>query len=957
MKHSLIAIVSFCLSLFCSIVNAQQVTLISAGSNWKYLSNGTNQGTAWRATSFNDTSWNSGNAQLGYGDGDEATLISYGPSASNKYMTYYFRQAINISNPASYSNLVLSIKRDDGAVVYINGTKAVSSNMPNTYNYTTAASSGIEGANENVFYTYSIQSSLLVAGNNVIAVEVHQRSKTSTDVSFDLKLEGNLNVACGSPSALTTTNINSTNGTISWSSVPGASGYNVQYRISGASSWTTILSANTNIILNGLTSATNYEWNVQAVCGTVLSAFTATANFTTLSSGIDTLIKSNTAWKYLANGSNQGTAWRSSGFNDAAWPSGNAELGYGDGDEATVVSYGSNSTSKYITTYFRKTFNVANPQIYSSLTLNVVRDDGIVVYLNGSEVYRNNMPSGTIGYLTKATASIGGTDESAWNNANLNPASLLQGNNVLAVEIHQQAASSSDISFNLRLIASDQQVPPVIRRGAYLQKLTPTSIVIRWRTDKTSDSKVKYGTTLAYTDSVTDPASTTEHSVELNGLNQNTKYFYSIGTSLFTLQGDSNNNFYTAPVEGTIVPVRIWAIGDFGNGTTAQTAVRDAYVNYTGSIPTNLWIWLGDDAYETGTDAQFQTRVFEKYPQQFKQYPLYPSPGNHDYAEAGYQSNNTLGLNFPYFSIFTVPQNAEAGGIASGTPKYYSYNYANIHFISLDSYGAYNNSGSPMYQWLNNDLASNTQRWTIVYFHHTPYSKGTHNTDVSVESVDMRTNIIPLLESYHVDMVLCGHSHINERSYLIKNHYGIANSFNSGMMVSGSVNTFIKTPPFDGTVYAVCGTSGQAPGPTQVGYPMQCMAFSNNSSSCSMVIDVMGDDLAAKFLTTSGSIIDQFTISKTGSRLAAQDDAFNPSISHHPGETMISYYLTESAALKIELYNLVGEKIALFNEVPSYQEAGFYQYRLQLPSAIAKGVYILKILMNDKMYTDKMVVN
>src|SRR5262245_2284182 len=120
----------------------------------------------------------------------------------------------------------------------------------------------------------------------------------------------------------------------------------------------------------------------------------------------DTLVPTGSVWKYLDNGSNQGTAWRATSFNDSAWASGAGQLGYGDGDEATAVSYGPSSTNKYITTYFRKSFNVANPSTYASLTLAVLRDDGAVVYLNGKEVFRRKMTYGTISYTTFDTAII-----------------------------------------------------------------------------------------------------------------------------------------------------------------------------------------------------------------------------------------------------------------------------------------------------------------------------------------------------------------------------------------------------------------------------------------------------------------------------------------------------------------------------------------------------------------------
>ena len=136
---------------------------------------------------------------------------------------------------------------------------------------------------------------------------------------------------------------------------------------------------------------------------------------------VDTLVATNSVWKYLDDGTDQGTNWISPSFNDTAWKSGPAELGYGDvaegRPEATVVEdnptpgYNSGDTDRYITTYFRRAFNVANPSSYALVQLRVLRDDGAVVYLNGKEVFRSNMPGGIIDYLTPASGSIPSADE------------------------------------------------------------------------------------------------------------------------------------------------------------------------------------------------------------------------------------------------------------------------------------------------------------------------------------------------------------------------------------------------------------------------------------------------------------------------------------------------------------------------------------------------------------------
>ena len=165
-----------------------------------------------------------------------------------------------------------------------------------------------------------------------------------------------------------------------------------------------------------------------------------------------TLIDKGSSWRYLDDGSDQGTAWRGTDFDDGEWAFGPAQLGYGDGDEATVVSYGSNPSNKHITTYFRHEFDVSNVWAFTDLTINVQRDDGAVIYLNGQEIARSNMPAGGINYQTR-TGVVGGGAESMFYEYHKNPTGILvEGENVLAVEIHQTAPTSSDISFNLELI-------------------------------------------------------------------------------------------------------------------------------------------------------------------------------------------------------------------------------------------------------------------------------------------------------------------------------------------------------------------------------------------------------------------------------------------------------------------------------------------------------------------------
>lgn len=166
------------------------------------------------------------------------------------------------------------------------------------------------------------------------------------------------------------------------------------------------------------------------------------------------LIPTGDTWKYLDDGSDQGTAWQALGFDDSTWSAGPAQLGYGDGDEATVVSYGPDPDNKYITTYFRRTFDVVDASSIGALALHLLRDDGVVVYLNGTEIFRSNMPPGPIDYMTAADSAIGGYAEDTFHVWGVDPDLLTTGDNVLAVEIHQVSGTSSDISLNLKLVGT-----------------------------------------------------------------------------------------------------------------------------------------------------------------------------------------------------------------------------------------------------------------------------------------------------------------------------------------------------------------------------------------------------------------------------------------------------------------------------------------------------------------------
>src|SRR6185436_6569497 len=238
--------------------------------------------------------------------------------------------------------------------------------------------------------------------------------------------------------------------------------------------------------------------------------------------------------------------------------------------------------------------------------------------------------------------------------------------------------------------------------------------------------------------------------------------------------------FKTSPVPGTRRPFRFWVIGDAGtagNGSPdRQESTRDAFYNYAATNgPADFWLMLGDNAYNSGLDAEYQRAVFDMYPATLRNLFLWPAIGNHE------SDQSFTATDFPYLKIFSPPQNGEAGGVATGTRKYYSFDYAHIHFICLDSMTSGRSTNSAMVQWLQADLAQSTAEWTIVFFHHPPYTRGNHNSDAETELIEIRGNILPILEANGVDLVLSGHSHAWERSFLLHGHYGLSSTLTASM--------------------------------------------------------------------------------------------------------------------------------------------------------------------------------
>ncbi|MVM37462.1 metallophosphoesterase [Spirosoma sp. HMF3257] len=430
-----------------------------------------------------------------------------------------------------------------------------------------------------------------------------------------------------------------------------------------------------------------------------------------------------------------------------------------------------------------------------------------------------------------------------------------------------------------------------ITRGPYLQLGTQTAASIRWRTDIPTVGRVTYGLSVGnLTGSVSEAVSTTEHEVRITGLTPDSHYFYSVGTTTQVLQQGTDNYFLTAPPVTSKRKIRVVSFGDCGiNPNNNQINVRDAFLNFRGNTPTDLWMLIGDNSYD-GDDPAFQVNFFEQYQTNLmKNSMLFGVPGNHDYS-----NNSALGAshNIPYFSIFSFPTNAEAGGVASGTKEWYSFDYGPIHFVMLDGFGTRNVNGMdtrffadtvnhPQVAWLKQDLATTTQKWKIVYQHFPPYSHGAHNSDNDPDLIAIRQFINPILERYGVDLVMLGHSHNYERSYPLHDQYGPLSDYTSNPDAyrfpddtgTGQYDGTVNSCPYrstsekkkQGTVYVVAGSAG-ALGYNPFLSPHPAMVSTQRLTGGSFYFEVEDNRLDAKFIQpnppSAYSISDQFTILK-----------------------------------------------------------------------------------------------
>lgn len=499
-----------------------------------------------------------------------------------------------------------------------------------------------------------------------------------------------------------------------------------------------------------------------------------------------------------------------------------------------------------------------------------------------------------------------------------------------------------------------------ITRGPYLQSVAQESIKIMWRTDVPASSYVELAllpdgelvTTFSSEELLED------HIVLFTGLTPGTNYYYRIGTTEGMIS-DWNATWRFKTSTHTQEQVSFWATGDFGARNQLQIDVRDAFIEHMDGEFPDFWMWLGDNAYDDGTDEEFQERIFTPpygYDSLLTFLPFYPVPGNHDYGSVNLFAPPPQHRG-PYYDIVEVPQQAEAGGVPSGTEHYYSFDYGNAHFVAINSEAfAYTFfPGTKMEEWLREDLAATDKLWKIVYWHQPPYSKGSHDSDDfwEVFMKAMRRHYNPVVENFGVDLVLCGHSHVYERSNLIKGHYGGSGTYDPETMLVDGEQPYVKyldgDEPNKGTMYIVQGNSGKSEDEAPGGHPIFAAESHGSGIGGSLLVEIDGSVLRGTHIRQDGEVVDEFIIEKAyrdSSVLTPvlEDVVRDFSVFPNPtsGLLQIQFNLDRSLDLQLGIYDMSGR--AVHTELMSGSQAGSHTKTLQLNDYdLSTGNYVIRL--------------
>lgn len=432
--------------------SASALTLVANGDTWSWRYSSDPLPAGWNATAFDASSWQSGNALFGRGVSVAKTNID--PTApATPLLSAQFRKTFQVDDAASMGNTKVSVIANDGAVVFINGIEVGRVRMPGgaiTQNTTaTAAVSNATASGARSVFT--VPQGVLTDGPNVIAVSVHANYRATADLGFDAALTAERVTPPAAVSGLAATATTETV-TLSWAAPVGGTAP-TSYAIArdgkqvGSTTAPTVTFTDT-----GLTGATTFAYAVTAVAADGSSSAPATVSVTTREPVEPAVsVPSGASWSWRYSSDALPAEWNAVGFDASGWAMGSALLGRGVPGAVTDIDPLPQAT-KPLSAQFRTTFELADAASVKDGTVTVIADDGVVVYLNGVELGRKNLPAGTVTPNTYATAAPRSSAAAAGRVTFMVPAKLLvEGTNVIAASVHANFRGTPDLSYDLAL--------------------------------------------------------------------------------------------------------------------------------------------------------------------------------------------------------------------------------------------------------------------------------------------------------------------------------------------------------------------------------------------------------------------------------------------------------------------------------------------------------------------------
>lgn len=523
------------------------------------------------------------------------------------------------------------------------------------------------------------------------------------------------------------------------------------------------------------------------------------------------------SWSFLDTGADLGTSWRETAFDHSAWAEGMGPLGFGEADIETELTAGQ------ITYYFRKVFFVyGDTDQIVSMAVDTGYDDGMAVFINGTEVYRINLPEdGSCAFDTPATA---GTEGGVKNHFTVPASALVDGKNVIAVELHNNSADSSDVY--LQLTMSDERTK--LRKGPYLMLSGGSGVSVLWQTTETCVSQIQWG---KYPDAMCDLVTVVEsgsdtdehmHVFPIPGMEPEARYYYLVHENDAVHAGD-----FIAPPAADATKIRLLAIGDTASWIATHAEVYAAMLATINEEPEyqSFMMHMGDIVGDAKgglfSEDDWDNDIFDdNYRPQFDLMTRVPwalTRGNHDVTDAD------AGLSLPMRKYW--PQ-----GYADPVGFYHSFDYGPIHITVVDMYVDYD-VDSAQYAWLVNDLQATDKPWKFMTWHEPAYTDigGVHGNNPAARFV-----LHPLCVEHGVQLVMCGHHH----SYIRCSKEGIQH---------------VTTAGGGGLLYELIGEAGDG---SVLEAEEQCYHFSR--------ISIDGNFLTFSAVRTDGTIIETFVLERTG---------------------------------------------------------------------------------------------